>query len=552
MYRLLIVDDMPIIVDGLFEMFEEQEEWELELFRAYSVPQALEILDKTKIDIVLTDIMMPVKTGIDLLKEIRELWPRCKVIFLTGFNDFNYARETYSLGGFDYILKTEGDAKIRNSVSRAIHSLQTELEAELLSNREKHQYKLAVHSLQKQYLFEMAEGKWSVHALHEQFEQLEMPFDANAPIFLALARLEGWKQPYTPSDRMLLLDAAQNVMDEYFRDAFALRTIVFNRMQMLCIFQPLSRGQEGGTDGLSRAPLYINGMLESVQDSCKRLLHLEISFLLGADPLQWAVFSDQFHRLELLAEKSVGLTSGMLLTDTELQQMSADGLGEQEDPDEASFMFRPGQYGELANYLQNGLQPEFMFLFRELGSNTRKHVGSLATQLEIYHFLSSLFITHLNRMQLFSSIAGLMNLDRLYGFDPKRRMEDYWSFFEQLADTIFTCTSSDASERTNRIVREIEAYIQRKLSSDLSLTALGEHLHINPSYLSRLFKQLSGYNLSDYIAEVRLRKAKELLRSSMKIHEIAEAVGYLSGIAFARFFKKYTGLSPQEYRDKSL
>lgn len=549
MHRLLIVDDMPIIVDGLAEMFEEQEACELEIYKAYSVPQALEILEKTKIDIVLSDIMMPVKTGIDLLKEIRVLWPRSKVIFLTGFNDFNYARETYSLGAFDYILKTEGDAKIQDSVSRAILSLQSELEAEFLNHKTKHQFKLAIHSLQKQYLYEMAEGKWSVSALREQFEQLEMPYNHEAPIFIALARLDGWKQSLNPSDRMLLLDAAQNVMDEYFRDTVVLRTIVYNRVQMLCVFQLRNQEQEGFAE--NRAPLYIYGMLESVQDTCKSLLQLEVSFLLGAASMEWRSLSDSFHRLELLAEQGLGLTPGMLLTDSELEQMNLDEGEGQEDRTAIPFQFRPGQYSGLIDLLQNGQQMEFMHLYRELCEHTRNAV-SIPAHLEIYHFLSSMFITYMNRMQLFTDLSAMMNVDKLFGYDPKRRWEEYLNFFEQLADTVFTSSSSNLSERTNRIVREIEVYIEEKLSSDLSLTKLGEHLHINPSYLSRLFKQLSGHKLSDYIAEVRLRKSKELLRTPMKIHEIAEEVGYLSGIAFARFFKKYTSMTPQEYRDKSL
>ncbi len=81
MHRLLIVDDEPYTVDGLYEMLEEADLPELELYRAYSAIEAIEWLNRIKIDIVLSDIRMPGMDGLRLLKEIRARWPRCKVIF---------------------------------------------------------------------------------------------------------------------------------------------------------------------------------------------------------------------------------------------------------------------------------------------------------------------------------------------------------------------------------------------------------------------------------------------------------------------------------------
>jgi two-component system response regulator YesN len=92
MYRLLVVDDVPIIVDGLSELLLEEETFDVEVYKAYSGIEALEILMKNKIDIVLSDIKMPYMEGIALLQEIKAQWPNCKVIFLTSYNaDENYS-----------------------------------------------------------------------------------------------------------------------------------------------------------------------------------------------------------------------------------------------------------------------------------------------------------------------------------------------------------------------------------------------------------------------------------------------------------------------------
>ncbi len=101
MYRILIVDNEPIIVDGLYHLFLEVGHLELDVHRAYSSAQALKLLEKHKIDIAFLDIHMPGMNGLDLQKKMQERWRKCKVIFLTGFNDFSYAQSALRHGVVD-------------------------------------------------------------------------------------------------------------------------------------------------------------------------------------------------------------------------------------------------------------------------------------------------------------------------------------------------------------------------------------------------------------------------------------------------------------------
>jgi two-component system response regulator YesN len=84
----------------------------------------------------------------------------------------------------------------------------------------------------------------------------------------------------------------------------------------------------------------------------------------------------------------------------------------------------------------------------------------------------------------------------------------------------------------------------------VSLVKLAELVYLNPAYLSRVYKQITGTNISDYIYNTRLSKAKKILReSNSKVQEIALAVGFESVAYFIRSFKKSTGMTPQEYRE---
>lgn len=122
-----------------------------------------------------------------------------------------------------------------------------------------------------------------------------------------------------------------------------------------------------------------------------------------------------------------------------------------------------------------------------------------------------------------------------------------------LTDELVNFKRSNEEERANIVVQSLCNYIKSNLEKDLTLVRLAELHHFNPSYLSRFFKQEMGINLSEYIDDSRIRKAKELLMNQeLMVREVALQVGYESAHSFTRLFKKQTGMTPQEYRETLL
>ena len=132
MNRLVLVDDEPDIVDGLYEVFCRESGLELDVYKAYSGIEAIEKMKNLRFDIVVTDIKMPGITGLQLLDTIYSYWPKCKVIMLTGYSEFDYVYATIHKPGAKYILKTEGDAAIIEAVRECVEENRKEHEREAI------------------------------------------------------------------------------------------------------------------------------------------------------------------------------------------------------------------------------------------------------------------------------------------------------------------------------------------------------------------------------------------------------------------------------------
>ncbi|WP_127579441.1 response regulator [Paenibacillus koleovorans] len=554
MQRLLIVDDMPIITDDLADMFMELEHLELEVFKAYSPYEAIGIMNSHKIDIILSDIMMPGMSGLELLKEIRSQWPRSKVIFLTSYQDFQYVKEAISMGGAGYLLKTEGDAVIIEAVERAARELREEWKRNDLVQRSEAQFQAAKPSMQRELLMSMlANNTITAEQRRKQFAEMEMRFDPDSPVYMMITRMDGWKEAMTFSNRNLLHFALRNILEEYLSGSVVLNSISYDKDSVVWFLQP-HKVERFSEKGWQRYFRFIYGTMETVQHTCRELLKLQVSVIVHTGAVSWEAIAPTFHRLDLLFHQGIGLNKEILTTDEQLDNMRQEHRQPVARASVPNNRLPHVDYYPLSELLKLGRREEFMTIFNELMNGLRAEEGTSATataaqRMEIFHLLSFLLLSCTNRWN--TDFASLERFEghKLLSFNPLEAWQEYEAYFHRLFTAWFAFKSSEQQDHTKQIVSEIHAYIGRNLSGDLSLTSIGEFVHLNPNYLSRLYKMCTGKSLTDYMAEVRIKAAKEMLGTSLKIQEIAEAVGFLSGTAFARFFRTHMSMTPQEYRD---
>ena len=151
----------------------------------------------------------------------------------------------------------------------------------------------------------------------------------------------------------------------------------------------------------------------------------------------------------------------------------------------------------------------------------------------------------------------MYSLSSSFGVDPApppllgaQRPATVEAMFTICREQMTALFSSIRNLRTtsNSAIDEVCRFVTQNLAEPLTLTVAAEYVHMNPAYLSRVFKKETGQAFNAYVSEQRIRRAKQLLQTKDRIIDIAGNVGFENSKYFSQVFKKRTGMTPQEYR----
>lgn len=547
MFKLLLVDDEPIIVEGLYDLFKEYKDGSLDVYKAYSAKEALDWLNKKRIDIVITDLKMPGMDGLQLLEKIRLNWPACKVIFLTGYDEFNYIYQAVQHEGVSYLLKTESYESIVATVERYFEEIVSSYRKDELVKKAESNMKKALPLLQKEFLSDLAEGIEMKEFGQKLLDELEIPLKAELPVILLAGCIVYSDAGKHTADKSHLY-AVNYTVEQSLSPYASLASLIYRENYILWFIQPKLEIQGTILDSNKEAALYFRNVLESVQSICMESIHLKVSFAISSDSVSWSNISLNSVVLKSILNNSIRQGMEVIVTDNQFSEHKGANGKEQQY---VSLQLK--KLENMATQMEQGKKQEFFLLLSELRDFfTGLPDGGFV--YEAFYSISLLFISYMNRHGMMNLVTTRFSDDsRIWDSKSYATMEEAFNFFGQVADIIFHVQTVESEKRSIASIQKIQDYIQNNLGQDLSLNSLADMVYFNPKYLSRLFKQVTGSNLLDYINEKKLAKAKELLKQGhIKIHEISKAVGYTSGPYFTRFFKKAANMTPQEYRESYL
>lgn len=207
----------------------------------------------------------------------------------------------------------------------------------------------------------------------------------------------------------------------------------------------------------------------------------------------------------------------------------------------------------MQRWLEQGRKDDFfssfMGIYNDMIQIKNRHYYPA---IEIFQSLSAMYLSYINRKNLIEKLAFKIALNGLFQVYEFENWKEAFDYLKKLGECIFEEIDTLQGNKNNEFIEKIKQFIQKNLGDNLSLTYIAQHLNYNPSYVSRLFKQLEGRNLSEYINECRMEYAKKRLRETQDtIAAIAEKCGFESSQYFSATFKKYCQMTPGDYRHMS-
>ncbi|MHB1483784.1 MAG: response regulator transcription factor [Saccharofermentanales bacterium] len=540
MFNVLLVEDEINVLENL----KNSPIWETGEFSlvasAANGEDGLEILKREQIDIVVTDITMPVMDGLELSSQIRQTMPNIKIIILSGFGDFQYARKALSLGVSEYLLKP-----VRfQDLHAALRKVAAKLRDEIQVNREIASFRQQVqNNMQYQrniFLENLSFGIIPMESMNGQAKMLELNLDFKTVSCAIVSFFEN-KILINESEHLMILEIQKMIED-------ALQTqdiITFNRNQRE--YNIIFRNPRMSD---------IKNILQKIREDIARQRHL------SQNPYRPRIAVGGVKKsiagiAESCADARFLLNFQHLVTNKDLLFM-----------DEVQPFLQSTYQSEL------GVSSEMELVTRTLNTGTQKDiplvVENLVKWLQLINYNLVFFqnicikITNIinNFLVMIDEDPGEILFDQNGGIGNllSNNWQNWFSDIPAFKNYLVSTLTSiiDIRDKKNRykyndVILKAKKYIDEHYNdSNISLTGIASFANVNPSYFSTLFSQEMGKSFIEYLTDIRIEKAKVLLKTtSMRTLDIAFAVGFSDSNYFSKIFKRITNESPRSFKSKT-
>lgn len=529
--NLLIVDDELEIVSWLEEMFRYDFDREIGVYTARSGKAALELLNRVRFDVVLTDIHMPQMDGITLFHKVKENWPRCKTVFLTGYQNFDDVYSVFQHRDVRYVLKSERDEVIKKAVSDAFADLEAQLEEERVRRLEKERLENADQWMKRDFFQDALNGRLTEGQKKQAADSLRLSLQPDRELLLFLLRVDEVAENGEEQTENLI-----SLLKEGMPERLRYEIYLQEHRHIFLFLQP-EKAEDTDWAGIFEVGL---GAVENVQEMFRNTWGITFSAVVREKLLSVDGLANVSSRMKQIMVGYVGKNHELILREDTLEKEMTEA-----QPQNAISLVPM-----LRSYLELGKQTEYFGVLSELSSEMQGKSRHDIYAMELYYSIATLLLQFINENHIYMQLAFRIGMYRLMKADEHENWMEAAQFLFEVSEAVFELLGERENTLTERALNRVIHYIDTHLSEDLPLKTLADVGGFNASYLSRLFRQTCDQTITEYILNKRMDAAKKLLEETdEKIQDISAGTGYISAQSFARAFRNSTGLSPAEWRE---
>ena len=528
MYRIMLADDEGIVLDSLKMIINRNFDKECQIETAKTGRDVIELAERFCPDIAFMDIQMPGINGIEAIREIKKSNPLAEFIILSAYDKFDYAKEAINLGVLEYVNKPFSTKSIMEVLTKALKTVEAKRKKRSDELKIKEKMETVTPIIENGFIYAMMFQEFFIEDV-ENYQQL-LGIQTDYGCMLALVVGDDQQGSYMTNAVGAGVRTQMNYrkVRELLKETFScvIGSVISNkipvflpmnkqkmdyeeRIEMIDICRALTRKLRKVTDITFRIGIGSIQKLKKTMDSYEEALKAlanSTGSVAHVDDLPIQCCYDAEYPVELERELFESLKSGKSAECERAAERYFDWMLENYDEKNTSVRLKTLEfvlYAEHIAYMEGGM---------------------------VYHFSE--------REHYLPLVINAENNSDL----------KLW-FMERFKESCRNMVTKKG-ERENELVARAQTYIQENYHKDLSLDEVSRQMDLSPYYFSKLFKEETGSNFVEYITNLMICKAKELLasdKSSMK--EICAAIGYSDPNYFSRIFKKNTGVTPTEYRE---
>jgi len=535
MYRIVIVDDDSIILKGLTRNIPwEQHGFEL-VGSARDGEEALSIIPDKRPHLIVTDIRMPFLDGFGLTEAVKEKYPEIKIIMLTSFDEFELAKKALQLKVFDYMLKPVDNQTLLETAKRAIMELEYE-------NEMKRKVIEGMPLLRQRFFEQLIKGNLSEDEICSGSEFLKMHLP-EAKYVVLLLKADDYSYPDYQNrfGQEMLKYCILNAAEEIVRNEYD--GIVFDSQddEVVIVYY-----EDGESDLIEQKMIHIaENIRQKIEEFLKTTVTVGIGFIYDNRRDISLSYRDAKSAIEF--RHMIGTNRVLTIGDTGLP------------PSSSTQIKLNGLEKELVMNVKLGLEKEASSILDEIEHILLKIKFVSLSQLrllgvEITLLLFKEFEEWTSRQEKHKETEEVVDFYTFYSrLERYQTNQEVFAAIRQLTKQLSDIANHQRERQMKSNIHIAIDYMDKNyMEEGLSLLDVAGFVHISPTYLSILFKKEKNITFSDYLLQLRMKAAVELLRmSDLKTYEVAEKVGYSNPQYFSQCFKKYTGFSPTDYKNNA-